>query len=50
MNTSRNLADLIGRILIAAIFLISGLGKVTGYAGTQGYRRRWASPGRCCRS
>ena len=45
MNTSRNLADLIGRILIAAIFLISGLGKVTGYAGTQGYMEAMGVPG-----
>jgi len=45
MNISRNLADLLGRILIAAIFLISGLGKVTGYAGTQGYMEAMGVPG-----
>lgn len=27
----------VGRCLIALIFLISGIGKVTGYAGTAGY-------------
>jgi putative oxidoreductase len=45
MNTTRNLADFLGRILIAAIFLISGLGKVTGYAGTQGYMEALGVPG-----
>jgi len=45
MSTSQNLADLIGRFLIAAIFLISGLGKVTGYAGTQGYMEAMGVPG-----
>jgi putative oxidoreductase len=45
MNTTRNLADFLGRILIAAIFLISGLGKVTGYAGTQGYMEAMGVPG-----
>jgi putative oxidoreductase len=45
MNTTRNLADFLGRILIVAIFLISGLGKVTGYAGTQGYMEAMGVPG-----
>ena len=45
MNTSRNLADFLGRLLIAAIFLVSGLGKVTGYAGTQGYMEAMGVPG-----
>ena len=45
MNTSQNFADLLGRLLIAAIFLISGLGKVTGYAGTQGYMEAMGVPG-----
>lgn len=45
MNTSRSLANLLGRILIAAIFLISGLGKITGYAGTQGYMEAMGVPG-----
>ena len=45
MHTSRHLADLLGRILIAAIFLVSGLGKVTGYAGTQGYMEAMGVPG-----
>ena len=45
MNSSRNLATLLGRILIAAIFLISGVGKVTAYAGTQGYMEAMGVPG-----
>lgn len=35
--TSRNIADLAGRVLIAALFLVSGAGKLGAYAGTQGY-------------
>ena len=30
-------AALVGRILLALIFIISGFGKITGYAGTAGY-------------
>jgi putative oxidoreductase len=30
-------AALIGRILLALIFIIAGFGKITGYAGTAGY-------------
>ena len=45
MNTQQNVADLLGRVLIAAIFLISGLGKISGYAGTQGYMAAMGVPG-----
>jgi putative oxidoreductase len=45
MDTSRNLADLAGRILISAMFLISGLGKISGYAGTQAYMEAAGVPG-----
>jgi|PersoiStandDraft_1058852.scaffolds.fasta_scaffold10268_5 putative oxidoreductase len=38
MNTNlQNSAALVGRILLALIFIISGFGKITGYAGTAGY-------------
>ncbi len=38
MNTKvQNSAALAGRILLALIFIISGYGKITGYAGTAGY-------------
>lgn len=36
---------LVGRILLALIFVISGFGKITGYAGTQGYMQAFGVPG-----
>jgi len=45
VNTTQNLTDLAGRILLAAIFLISGIGKISGYAGTQGYMESMGVPG-----
>ncbi len=37
MNALHRYGPLAGRILIALIFLMAGLGKVTGFAGTVGY-------------
>lgn len=37
METSRNIAELIGRGLLAAIFLVSGVSKISTYAATAGY-------------
>lgn len=37
MNAAQQAAPLIGRILVAAIFLWSGIGKIGGFAGTAGY-------------
>jgi putative oxidoreductase len=34
---TQNLAALVGRILLAVIFLISGFGKIPGFQGTAGY-------------
>lgn len=45
MTTYERLADLSGRILLAAIFLISGINKIGGYAGTQGYMESAGVPG-----
>jgi len=46
MNTAtRNIADLAGRILIATLFLIAGVGKLGAYAGTQGYMQSHGVPG-----
>ena len=45
MNTPNNVADLLGRILISAIFLQAGLGKIAGYSGTQGYMEAMGVPG-----
>ena len=36
-TTSREWAALAGRILLAAIFVHAGFGKITGFAGTVGY-------------
>jgi putative oxidoreductase len=44
-GTPAHVADLTGRALLAAIFLISGIGKVSGYAGTQGYMESMGVPG-----
>lgn len=38
-------SDLAGRILIAALFLIAGYGKIHGYAGTQAYMQSMGVPG-----
>jgi putative oxidoreductase len=35
--TLRNATELSGRILLASLFLLSGLGKITAYAATAGY-------------
>lgn len=38
MNSNlTNAAALVGRILLALIFIIAGFGKITGYAATAGY-------------
>jgi putative oxidoreductase len=45
MNAQQNFFDFAGRVLISAIFLVSGLGKIAGYAGTQGYMAAMGVPG-----
>ena len=45
MSNLSNAADLVGRIMIAAIFLISGVGKISGLAGTQAYMAAHGVPG-----
>ncbi|HWU68503.1 MAG TPA: DoxX family protein, partial [Stenotrophobium sp.] len=45
MNTLQSSAELIGRILMAAIFVIAGYGKITAYAGTQAYMASAGVPG-----
>ena len=35
----------LGRVLIAAIFVVSGLGKLSAYAGTQAYMKSAGVPG-----
>jgi putative oxidoreductase len=36
MNTNRDLAALVGRILLAFMFVYSGFGKIAGFEGTAG--------------
>ena len=45
MNTFEKSADLAGRILLASLFLITGVGKIAGYAGTQAYMASQGVPG-----
>jgi len=44
-DTLRPYTDLIGRILIAGVFVLAGLGKISGYAATQGYMHSAGVPG-----
>jgi len=44
-NTLQNTAELVGRVLLATIFLISGIGKISAYAGTAGYMASMGVPG-----
>jgi putative oxidoreductase len=37
MKLINNYGSLVGRILISVMFLMAGISKITGYAGTQGY-------------
>ena len=41
----RGAADLVGRSLLASLFIISGLGKLAAYAGTAGYMASVGVPG-----
>lgn len=45
MNTTQNFVELLGRVLLSALFLIAGLGKIGGYAATQGYMEAMGVPG-----
>jgi len=45
LSTPQNLADLLGRVMIAAIFLLAGLQKIGGYEGTQSYMAAMGVPG-----
>ena len=44
MNTIRKFGPLLGRILLALIFIISGFGKIMGFEGTLGYIRSAGMP------
>ncbi len=45
MTTFEKISELTGRVLIASLFLIAGLGKIGGYAGTQAYMQSQGVPG-----
>jgi putative oxidoreductase len=45
MVTLRSTTELAGRILLMILFLISGLGKITGYAATVSYMASAGLPG-----
>jgi putative oxidoreductase len=44
-GTLRNVAELGGRVLLSALFLTSGLGKIGAYAGTAAYMSALGVPG-----
>jgi putative oxidoreductase len=44
-STALKFAELIGRILLSTLFLISGLGKISAYAATAGYMNTMGVPG-----
>ncbi len=39
------IGQFIARLLLAQMFLIAGIGKISGYAGTQGYMHAMGVPG-----
>ena len=45
IETTRNAVELAGRILLATLFLMSGLGKIGAYSGTAGYMAAVGVPG-----
>lgn len=44
-DTTKPYSDLVGRVLIAALFVLSGWGKIGAYAATQGYMQSAGVPG-----
>ena len=45
MNSFEKSGELLGRILLALIFLLTGISKISGYAGTQAYMESTGVPG-----
>lgn len=45
MDKMRDMALLVGRVLLALMFVIAGWSKIGGYAGTQGYMEAMGVPG-----
>ena len=44
-DSTKPYSDLLGRILIAALFVVAGGGKIAAYAATQGYMQSAGVPG-----
>lgn len=45
MNSTLSYASPLGRVLISAMFIMAGIGKIGGYAGTQAYMESQGVPG-----
>lgn len=45
METIHKAADLLGRALLVVLFIVAGIGKITGYAGTEAYMQSAGVPG-----
>lgn len=45
MNKTSPAVELVGRILLALMFLLAGISKITGYAGTAAYMASAGVPG-----
>ena len=45
MNTFEKLATPVGRVLLASVFLMSGISKIGAFAATQGYMESVGLPG-----
>ena len=45
MNFIQTFSPLVGRIFISLIFIVAGLGKITGYSGTAAYLDSMGIPG-----
>jgi putative oxidoreductase len=44
-STLQNVTTLVGRAMLASMFLVAGFGKIGAYAGTQAYMESYGLPG-----
>lgn len=45
MEKGISLVELVGRVFLSIMFILSGFNKISGYAGTQGYMEAMGVPG-----
>lgn len=45
MNFIQSISPLVGRVFISLIFIVTGIGKITGYSGTAAYMDSVGIPG-----